>query len=86
MLDLQIVRRARPAIDIAYILCSSTHYDLRHNNREEILSFYHSHLTNELKRLGYSESLHTYEAFREDFEEARAWGIMMGSMHGIVSD
>ena len=84
-MDLQCVRRASPALDIAYLVGSSTNYDLRQSKKEEILRYYHKFFTREVERLGYNGDLYTYENLEQDFERARVWGVMMSYIHGIVS-
>ena len=84
MVDLQLVRRARPSIDLVYLLGTSTGPEFREKHLEEILSFYHSTLIAGLTKFGYSSDLYTYQQLKKDFDECFIFGFVMGTMNAMV--
>ena len=82
MLDLQIVRRSRPAADLNYFFGSSVSPEFRDEHLEEMLSFYHGNLTQSLEVLGYSaQTIFTLENLKQEYQECHMIGFIMGAMH-----
>lgn len=86
MIDLQLVRRARPAVDLVYLLGSSTTPEFREGHMEEVLTFYHETLTGLLGKFGYSPELYTYAQLKKDFDECFIFGFVMSTMHSMVTN
>ena len=86
MLDFQVVRRARPAIDLAYFFCSSTTTEFRKRHLDELLRFYYDLLNAELTRLGHdAESVFPFSRLISDFDECFIFGYGKGQMHAMLA-
>jgi hypothetical protein len=86
MLDLQMVRRANPTVDLCYFFGSSTSPEIREKHLEEMLTFYWKRLDMLLVTLGYPSNLYTYKSLKKDFKRTFLFGVMLGSMHAMVSE
>lgn len=84
VVDLQMVRRARPTIDLAYFFASSLSPEFRENHLQELLKYYHLSLTKCLVNLGYDEDLYTFDSFKGNFEECYIYGVGYGTIHAQV--
>lgn len=81
LLDLQLMRRSRPAVDLVYFFGSSTYFQFRAKHMEELLKYYHGCLSNELEAFGYSKSTHTYQQLNQDFDDCWPFGFVIAIMH-----
>ena len=85
MVDLQVVRRARPSIDLVYMLGSCTTAEFRKHHLPELLEFYHQMFVDTLKKLGYSESLYTLDQLTKDFDECYVHGFVVSILQAMVT-
>ena len=83
MLDFQLCRRARPAIDLVYCLGSSTSPETREEHLEELLQFYHDKLTEILDKYGYKDC-YSLSDFKKDFHDCYIFGFVLGTSHAQV--
>jgi hypothetical protein len=84
MLDLQLVRRGNPTVDLSYFLGSSTSPEMREEHLEDLLGYYHKNLISYLVDLGHKDNVYIYSQFRKDFNKMFVFGIALGSMHASV--
>ena len=81
MVDLQICRRARPSLDVACLLVTTTNEDFRANNLEEALKFYHSRLGHYLSKCGHDvNGLYPFEQLKKEFDECFVFGFCEKTM------
>ena len=81
LIDMQIMRVANPSVDLVYMLYSSSNNDARKENLNDWLKIYHDTLIDDLKTLGYPESVYPFEDLEKDIDHARLFGVIMGLMH-----
>ena len=81
LIDMQIMRVANPSVDLVYMLYSSSNNDARKDNLNNWLKVYHDTLIEDLKSLGYPESVYPFEDLEKDIDHARLFGVIMGLMH-----
>ena len=82
-------RRARPTIDVAYLLWTSTTPAFRQKdgNGEALLRHYYSTLVSRLDALGYKgEELYTKEEFKKDYKDCSLFGYQISQMHTMVTN
>jgi hypothetical protein len=82
-IDFQLSRCCSRAIDLNYFFFSSPQYDSVLTEREEeILRVYYDEFSSFAKKLGVDseQSDLTWEAFKEEFDECRYYGLFMGLM------
>ena len=84
VLDFQMSRRTRPAVDLVYFLGSSTTPEMREKHLEELLHFYHDQLTEILDGHGYS-GRYTYTELKKDFKECFVFGFVLATSHAKVT-
>ena len=86
-IDFQMCRVARPTIDVAYLLWTSTTPDLRREHEGELLDRYHSTLAGRLEALGAGEEELPYprEQFDKDYRDCCLFGYQISQMHTMVS-
>ncbi len=85
ILDFQLVRRARPTVDLAYFLASSLIPETRRRHLDNLLSDYYRTLADSLNSLGYDAGeLYPYTSLKTDFKECYIFGIVSGLMHAQV--
>ncbi len=84
MLDLQLVRRGNPCVDLSYFLGSSTSPEFRKDNLDRLLKQYHKSLVGYLVDLGYGEDVYKLEDFMKDFRGAFLFGVILGVVHSSV--
>ena len=78
---MQIMRVANPSIDLVYLLCSSSNNDARKEHLETWLKVYHDALMDDMKLLGYPESVYSFDELKKDVDHAFLYGFFMGFMH-----
>lgn len=66
-LDFQFSCWTSATIDLQYFLNTSLEEALRPDRIQELLEFYHKHLTGFLKQLGYRKSMPTFVEFQKQF-------------------
>ena len=81
LIDMQIMRVANPSVDLVYMLYSSSNNDARKEKLNDWLKVYHDTLIDDLKSLGYPESVYPFEDLEKDIDHARLFGVIMGLMH-----
>ena len=69
-----------------YFLGSSTSPETRKEHLSDMLEHYHGRLILHLSKLGYSESLYTFESFKKDVDECYAFGYITGTFLAQVRD
>ena len=86
MLDFQLCRRARPTLDLAYFLGSSTTPAFRKERECEMLRFYFDALQRNLRRSGFDDpdSIYSYGDFNRDFDECRLFLFLVAQLHAIL--
>ena len=85
LIDLQLSRRARPAVDLAYFFGSSTKPWWRKEHMEDMLRYYHDRLMDQLKYHGYNdESLYPFERLKADMKECFPFGFSLALMHAAL--
>ena len=80
ILDLQMMRRTRPTVDLVYFLHMSTDAQFRKENFASLIEFYHAKLTEGLAELGYDEAnaLYPLETMLADVEDCFLFGHICG--------
>ena len=84
VVDLQLSRRARPSIDLAYCFASSLTPEMREKHTDELLEFYHKELVKFLLKLGYTEDLYPFKQLKEDYVECFTFAFVLAVMHAQV--
>lgn len=85
MLDLQLMRVARPAVDLSYLFGSSTSPEFRKEHLADFLQFYHTALASHLGDLGHRvDDLLTLDQLKRDFDECFVFGFVVGILHSQV--
>jgi hypothetical protein len=79
MVDYQLMRYGCIVHDLVYFLYSSTSPEMRKEHLRELQEYYHSHLVLYLTKLGYSESVYSFESFKKDFDDCYAFGYITGT-------
>ena len=80
LLDLQLIKYARPTVDLAYFIGSSTSPSFRAANLKKCLEFYHEALTQELEAFGY-KTVYSLDLLKSDFQDCWMFGYFVGCMH-----
>ena len=86
LVDLQMVRRGNPAVDLAYFFGTSTSPEMRKDHLDPLLRFYYDKLDSNLALLGYPRKLYPFDVFLRDFKHSYFFGIILGSLHGMVTN
>lgn len=74
LIDFQFNCWTSPAMDLHYFLNTSLTEDLRRNNLDELIQYYHGQLVDALKRLGYQKHVPTLHEFHVQFAEKMFYG------------
>ncbi len=85
LIDLQLAKYAKPAVDLVYFFGSSTSYKFRENHLDSLLRLYHSTLHKELKEFGYTTELYTFQQLLDDFQDCWPFGFTLSCAHIAVS-
>ena len=85
LVDLQMFRRGNPSVDLAYLLGTSTSPEMRREHLDSVLRLYHKELVGNLAHLGYKSNMYPFDAFLRDFKHTYFFGIILGSLHSMVS-
>jgi len=81
LIDMQIMRVTNPSVDLVYLLYSSSNNDTRKEHLETWLQVYHETLMEDLKALGYPESVYPFDELKKDIDHGRLFGVIMSLMH-----
>ncbi len=84
MLDLQLIKYARPTVDLAYFIGSSSTPAWREKYLKQLLKIYSDALTEELVKFGYPVSTYTYDQMIADFKDCWIFGFHSCVMHTQV--
>ena len=84
LLDFQLTRVAQPEIDLIYVFSSSLNPETRSKHMDDLLQFYHKHLTKELAALGYSADVFTYEELKENCTKSWVFAYSMAQWFTMV--
>ena len=84
MLDLQLVRRANPSVDISYLLGSSTSPQQREKHLDEWLQHYWTKLDGYMVSHGHPKNTYPFDALKKDMQRTFLFGIVLGAMHAMV--
>ena len=82
-LDLQLMKYARPTVDLAYFFGSSTSVSFRKTHLNNLLIKYHNKLTEELNVFGY-QNLYSFADLSRDYQDTLAFSFMIGQFHNHV--
>lgn len=76
LIDFQIAFWASPAADLLYFLLSSVADDIKIDHFDELIEFYHEHLTSALKQVTFDQHIPTLSELNEDLLEKGGFGII----------
>ena len=81
-----MLRYSRSAIDLAYLLVTSTSRDLRKSHLNNLLRLYYDSLENFLNAFDFKalQSQYEFEDLVGDFDECYIFGFLMGVGHAQV--
>ncbi|XP_059086963.1 uncharacterized protein LOC131883497 [Tigriopus californicus] len=77
LVDLARTKWASPTIDLSFFLFMSTTPELRQAHMNEILEYYHQHLSQALKELGEDPSVFSLSELKADYKKCSFFGFMM---------
>ena len=80
-----MVRRGNPNVDLAYFFGTSTSPEMRKDHLDQLLGFYYDKLDSNLTLLGYPRKMYPFDLFLRDFKHSYFIGIILGSLHGMVT-
>ncbi len=83
VVDWQLVRIARPVLDLAYFFGSSLSLDFRREHVDDLLKYYHLALTKCLDKLGHAFD-YTFDAFEQEFRACFIYGTDLAMLHSQV--
>lgn len=75
MIDYQISFWATPSADFLYFMMTSIADDVKVAHFDELLEFYHDHLTASLKKLEFKQHIPTLKELQDDLHEHAAFGL-----------
>jgi hypothetical protein len=81
LLDLQMIKYARPTVDLAYFLGSSSTAKFRKTHLKHLQKVYHDSLSQQLVKFGYPLEIYPFTQFITDFDETWVFGFTTGCMH-----
>ncbi|CAL4123873.1 unnamed protein product, partial [Meganyctiphanes norvegica] len=78
LLDWQLCHWNTPAVDLQYLIYSTTSREFRKEHLEDILKFYHSSFVEATVKLRVEGLKWTYEDFKGDFNRMALYGLIRG--------
>lgn len=69
ILDLQLLKRTRPVVDLTYFLGTSTGPEFRKAHLDDLLKYYHEELMSNLTTIGYNDDIYTLQQLHKDMDE-----------------
>lgn len=76
-IDFQYSCWTSPTIDLHYFFNNSLQESLRPGRFDELITFYHGHLTTSLEGLEYKQQIPTLEQFKQQYFEKSFYGIRL---------
>lgn len=73
-IDFQYSCWASPTIDLHFFFNTSLHESLRPHRFDDLIEFYHEHLSNFLKCLGYKKHTPTLDEFKQQYLDRSFYG------------
>lgn len=74
LVDFQYSCWTSPTIDLTYFLNTSLQKSLRPDRFDELIGFYHTHLSSCLKRLDYKKSIPNLDEFKKQYRDKSFYG------------
>ncbi len=82
LLDLQIIRYARPAVDLVRLMACCTRAKFRHENTTELLKHYYEVIARRMKALGHDpDKVYPWDSLKSDYDECFVFGFVMAGFH-----
>ena len=82
VIDLQMARYARTAVDLSYLLNSSLTPEFRKDHLDDLLEMYHSLVMEHLEKCGVdTKGLFSLDDLKSDYVDCGIFGFLLGSSH-----
>ena len=82
VIDLQMARYARTAVDLSYLLNSSLTPEFRKDHLDDLLKMYHSLVMEHLEKCGVdTKGLFSLDDLKRDYVDCGIFGFLLGSSH-----